>query len=261
MPAAGDPASPLTPDALASHAGFVRRLAFALLKNDADADDAAQETLARAWERPARRPPGGRAWLATLLRNMVRRRHRSAQRLARRELVAARPEGARAADELAARHDILRRVVDAISHLDATSREVVLLRHYEDLPPRAIAERLGVPVETVKKRLVRAHERLRAVLDEGRGGSVEGWRSALGALVGLDQPAGLSPPGSSSGNGASVVGGIAMGTVSKAAIGVAAALLVGGGAWLVWSHETEPRSATMTTADHTGAPSETATAP
>src|SRR5262245_26204099 len=195
MPAAGDPASSLTPDALASHAGFVRRLAFALLRNDADADDAAQETLARAWERPARRPPGGRAWLATVLRNVVRRRHRDERRVTRRELVAARSERVPAADDLAARHDILRRVVDAISRLDAASREIVLLRHYEDLPARAIAERLDVPVETVKKRLVRAHERLRSLLDEGRGGNVEGWRSALGALVGLDRAAGIPSTG------------------------------------------------------------------
>src|SRR5262249_55671586 len=43
-------------------------------------------------------------------------------------------------------------------------REVVLLRYFEDLPPRAIARRLGLPVETVKTRQKRALAQLRARL-------------------------------------------------------------------------------------------------
>ncbi len=227
---------PLPPADVLEHAQFVRRLAAHLLRDDAAADDASQETLARALERPPRRGPRIRAWFSAVLRNVVRKGRRGDVRRSRREGVAARPESTCAAADAAAREEILRAVTDAVRALDPVSREAILLRHYEDLPPRAIALRLGVPLETVKSRLERAHARLRGLLSERRGGNAEGWRSALVGLVGFDGiRGGIAPAG----------GGIAMGTATKVGIGVAAAALVGGGAWLVASRGSDvPRAAT-----------------
>jgi RNA polymerase sigma-70 factor (ECF subfamily) len=210
------------PADLVSHAAFVRRLAFHLLRRDADADDAAQETLARAIERPPRGGDGLKAWLAAVLRNVVSGGRRADVRRRRREEVAARPEGESGPDAAAGNAQILRVVADAVASLDAPHREVVMLRHYEGLPPREIASRLGVPVETVKSRLRRAHQRLRERLDERRGGNVEGWRSALAGFAGLDLLEKTALP---------VGGGIAVGTATKVGIGVAAALAIGVGTW------------------------------
>ncbi len=207
----------LPPVALLEHAGFVRSLASNLLRDDAEADDAAQETLARALERPPRAGPGVRGWLAAVLRNVVRMRKRSGARRFQRERAAARGEATRAADDAAARQEVLRAVVAAVRCLDAQHREVVMLRHYEELPPRAIAARLGLPVATVKGRLRRAHERLRERLDERRGGNVEGWRTALCGLVGFE---GIARNAATVGGG---VGGVAMGTGTKVGVAVTTA--------------------------------------
>jgi len=54
-----------------------------------------------------------------------------------------------------------------------------VLRFYEDLPPRTIARRMGVPVATVKTRLARALAQLRARLDREHGGDGRSWALAL----------------------------------------------------------------------------------
>jgi len=219
----------------------VRSLAFHLLRDDADADDAAQETLARALA-TKRRPDETRPWLAGVLRNVVRRSSRDRVRRALREARVARPEALPAAADFVAREQILRRVADAVLALDEPQRVVVLLRHYEGLPPREIAARLGTPIETVKSRLKRAHDRLRETLDEGRRGNVEGWRSALGGLVGL-APDGtplaggivgdLAGTGTGRAAGAAAKGGGIVASKTVVVAAVAAFVLVLGGV-LVW---------------------------
>ena len=95
-----------------------------------------------------------------MLKNVVRRRARDEARRPRREARAAHAEGVPGAADAVAREEILRAVGVAVCDLGAPYRAVVLMRHYEGLSPRAIADRLGVPVETVKSRLKRAHEQL-----------------------------------------------------------------------------------------------------
>jgi RNA polymerase sigma factor (sigma-70 family) len=229
-----DPSLP--PNDLVEHAAFVRRLAFHLLHDDANADDAAQETLARAITTPPCRGPGFRSWLAAVLTNVVRRGHRQHARIERREHAAARPESTRGTADVAARDEILAAVTDAVRWLDAPHREVVLLRHYEGLPPREIATKLGVPVATVKSRLARAHDQLRRRLNERGGGNVEGWRSALLVLVGPDFGRAM-PVGSSAGESAGTAtasgakGAIAMTMGSKSALVAAAVVLVALALW------------------------------
>ncbi len=219
----------------------MRSLAFHLLRDDADADDAAQETLARALA-TTRRPDETLPWLAGVLRNVVRRGSRDRVRRAAREARVARAEALPATADFVAREQILRRVADAVLALEEPQRVVVLLRHYEGLPPREIAARLGAPVETVKSRLKRAHERLRETLDEGPRGNVEGWRSALGGLVGL-APDGAPIPGGIAGDLASTGTGRAAGAAAKGGtvmasktvvVAAVAAFVLGLGGVLVW---------------------------
>src|SRR5438309_2348985 len=86
--------SAIPPDALVAHAGFVRRLAFALLRDDSDADDASQDALARGLSAGPREPGAQRAWLATVVRNVARTLRRREGRLRARERAAARPGSA-----------------------------------------------------------------------------------------------------------------------------------------------------------------------
>jgi RNA polymerase sigma-70 factor (ECF subfamily) len=220
---------PTPPAELLGHAAFVRSLAFGLLRDDAEAYDAAQEALVLAIEHaPAARTGGPRAWLATVLRNLVSTRRRGARRRDVRERAAARSEATGSVDDVVARAEILRVVGDAVRSLDPAAQQVVLLRHYEGLPPREVAARLGVPVETARSRLRRAYERLRERLDEGRGGNVEGWRSSLAVLVGLGAfapEAVAAPAGALLTDGS---GGAVMGSSSKIGLGVAAAAALAG---------------------------------
>jgi len=221
--------TPLAPRALAEHADFVRRLAWCLVRDDADADDVAQEALARAIARPPADGEQPRPWLAGVVRNVVRHLRRDAVRRDRRERVAARPERVAGPDALAARAETVRDLAAAVAALDEPYRTVVLLRYYEALPPRAIAARLGIPVETVHGRLKRARERLRARLDELDRRGASAWRPLLG---GLFTPGDRPPTGAGAGPLGILGGTIAMAGHTKTAAIAATILLLAGGAYL-----------------------------
>src|SRR6185436_19362219 len=123
-------------------------------------------------------------WLAGSIRRLARNRARADQRRAHRERGAARAEAQPSALEASARIEILQRVLAAVERLDAPYREAVVLRYFEDLPPRAIAARLGLPVNTVRTHVRRGIERLRAELDPGPGREREALLAALGPLLG-----------------------------------------------------------------------------
>ena len=58
---------------------------------------------------------------------------------------------------------------EAVDDLPPDEHEVVRLQHLEGFSHTEIAERLGVPVGTVKSRSFRAHKRLAARLGHLRG--------------------------------------------------------------------------------------------
>jgi RNA polymerase sigma factor (sigma-70 family) len=192
-------------DALMEHAAFVRALARSLLKDDSAADDAVQETYVAALKSPPQQKGLIRPWLAKTVRNVVRQKWRSRSRRYRRERVAARPEATSAAAEIAAREEILRLVSNAVLALPETYRAVVLLKFYEGLPPRKIAAKLDLPVETVRTRVKRALALLRARLDEDHEGGRRGWQAAILPLAGPLFPVLTSVPASVA-LGAAVVG-------------------------------------------------------
>lgn len=61
---------------------------------------------------------------------------------------------------------VVEKILDLFERLPGLYRDVVELRAREGLQYSEIAERLGVPVGTVKSRLHRARERLRELLEE-----------------------------------------------------------------------------------------------
>jgi hypothetical protein len=96
--------------------------------------------------------------------------------------------------EILAREESRARVVEALRALEEPYRSTLLLRYFEDLPPRAIARREGVPVETVRTRIKRGLECLRARLDREYGGDRGAWGAALLPLARFPRPFGPLAP-------------------------------------------------------------------
>jgi RNA polymerase sigma factor (sigma-70 family) len=161
------------------HADFVRGLARALVGGEGD--DLAQSAWVRALQAPAPRNP--RAFWAQILRRLAANRSRSAQRREAHERARSLPEAGPTPQDVAEREEARQRVVSAVLALDEPFRQVILLRFYEDLPPRAIARRLCVPAATVRTRLSRALDKLRTRLDADERGR-RAWAAPLVAWLG-----------------------------------------------------------------------------
>ncbi len=86
---------------------------------------------------------------------------------------------------MVARAEVHCELVEAVLHLSEPYRFTVLLRYFEDLPPRDIARRADVPVETVRVRLRRALRQLRGRLDRLHDDDRRAWSLALLPLAGL----------------------------------------------------------------------------
>jgi len=172
--------APLGPQDLLGHAGFLRGVVRALVRDEHEAEDVLQETYVRALAHG--RPP--RAWLATVARNFARMLRRGEGRRLRRERAVARAEASPSAAERVERLELLERVVSEIRRLEPAQREVIVLRFYDALPVREVARRLGVPAETARTRLRRALATLRARLDAVCEGDRRAWQLALLPLAG-----------------------------------------------------------------------------
>ena len=181
------PPSPISPDLLLHHAAFLRRLAQRLVGDEAGAEDVLQETWVVALEHPPKRRTSLRAWLASVTRNLALQRLRSERRRRDREERSARSEALASTIDLAEREAMLRAVVEGVFELPERQREAVLLRDFEGLPPREIAARLDIPVDTVKTRLKRARQNLRAHLEAewGREDERGSWTRALVIAAGV----------------------------------------------------------------------------
>jgi len=167
-----------------SDGAWVRALARRMLADPGLADDAAQEGAIAAWKQGHVETQAAAGWLATTVRRLALRMRRSEDRRAEREQSVARPEALPSAVELVERAEAHRALVAAVLALEEPYRSTILLRYVEDLPPRAIARRAGVPIATVKSRLARGLEKLRRELGRGQ-------RDARG-LLGLLVPPALS---------------------------------------------------------------------
>jgi RNA polymerase sigma-70 factor (ECF subfamily) len=175
--------SPRSPtEALLGEVAFVHRLARALLRDDGLAHDVAQDALTAALqEHPARHVRG---WLAAVTRHLAGRVRRDVRERGAREARAAQPPSSDGEARTAERLRLHRRLCDAVFALPEPHRTAVTLRFFDELPPRAIAKRLGLPAATVRQRLHRGLAMLRQQLDRefGGEGARDGWRGAFAAV-------------------------------------------------------------------------------
>jgi RNA polymerase sigma-70 factor (ECF subfamily) len=168
-------------EALLVEVGFVHRLARALLRDDGLAHDVAQDALTAALQQQP--VLYVRGWLDAVTRRLASRAGRDARERALREAHAARPLSSDGEARTAERLRLHRRLCDAVVALPEPYRTAVTLRFFDELPPRAIARRLGVPAATVWQRVHRGLAMLRQQLDREFGGEGErnGWRGAFAA--------------------------------------------------------------------------------
>jgi RNA polymerase sigma-70 factor (ECF subfamily) len=129
------------------------------------AEDAAQEAFIRAWQHLHRYRPRApfRNWLYRIATNVARdvlRRERESVDIEALPL-AASEQGPETAVEGRERGE---RVRQAVLALPPASREALILREYEGLSYREIADVLDIPIGTVMSRLNYARNRLRESL-------------------------------------------------------------------------------------------------
>jgi RNA polymerase sigma-70 factor (ECF subfamily) len=67
--------------------------------------------------------------------------------------------------QAALREEMQLRLQEALNSMDAVDREVVVLRHFEELSNAEAAEVLGINTSAASKRYIRAIRRLKAILD------------------------------------------------------------------------------------------------
>jgi RNA polymerase sigma-70 factor, ECF subfamily len=148
------------------HRDALHRYVRHLTHDDAMADDVVQETLVRAWQRPAvleRDDDGARAWLFTVARNLVLDDVRSARR--RREVGSDEPVEAAEPDRTDAVLDGIL-VADALASLSEDHRRVVVDAYWLGHTVPEIARRHGIPEGTAKSRLHYGLRALRLAMQE-----------------------------------------------------------------------------------------------
>jgi RNA polymerase sigma factor (sigma-70 family) len=161
--------------------GKTRQLARSLLGDESAAEDAIQETWASVSRRPPPETP--EPWLRTAVRNRLLNRAREEKRRAAREEQA--PPGPEPAspEELLARLEMHKKLVEAVARLPEPYRQTILLRYFEELSSVDIGARLAVPAATVRGRLKTAIDLLREDLDRAPGGR-KAWVGAMLLLAG-----------------------------------------------------------------------------
>jgi RNA polymerase sigma factor (sigma-70 family) len=158
---------------LAAHGPRVHRVAAGMLRDEEEAREVAQDALAKAW---AARDRYDRArpfypWLATIVRNacrdaIARGRHRAIGGLDAERLSGSEPSPLQSLSQKEAEGAVRA----AMASLRDEWREILVMRHFEDLSYAEIGEALGVPQGTVMSRLYRARKALTAELaDRGHG--------------------------------------------------------------------------------------------
>jgi len=163
--------------------------AMAILRNEADAEDVAQEAMLKAFANIGQFRAEARfsTWLIQITVNEALMRRRRERTVVMEGIDDRRDDEADYAprdfadwreipSEALERKEIRQRLAEALGTLDRKYREVFVLRDMEHLNIQETAEALGISVASVKTRLLRARLMLRDLLAAGW---EQGWFSRL----------------------------------------------------------------------------------
>lgn len=136
----------------------LHRVCWSQLPQQADREDAVQETIRRAWEKRADLQDERymQTWVIRILLNVCDTQRRKARRLLPTEVVPiVRQETERDTP-----------LLDALMQLDEKHRLPLQLHYIEGYPVADVARMLRLPQGTVKSRLARGRDKLRLMLNE-----------------------------------------------------------------------------------------------
>lgn len=158
--------------------------AFAILRNEADAEDAASEAILKAFKhiRQFREEARFSTWLIQIAVNEARMRRRKAhanimEPIADRQDKEGNYVPRDFADwreipsETLERNEVRQKLAEALAELGHIYREVFVLRDMQRLSIEETAKALGISTASVKTRLLRARLMLRDLLAPGLGGA------------------------------------------------------------------------------------------
>lgn len=152
------------------HDRWVRHVVYRALGNASAVEDVAQQVWTTVWQQIGTLvdPSAWRAWLYRTARNAaIDASQKSSRERQRRALVDEQtlPDRDGSPALRLVRDEEHRRMLAAINGLPAIYREPFVLKHLEDWSYAQIGEALGLPVDTVETRLVRARRLLRSALN------------------------------------------------------------------------------------------------
>src|SRR5580698_5751506 len=163
--------------------------AFAILRNEADTEDVAQEAVLKAFKyiRQFRAESRFSTWLIQITVNEARMRRRKAHANLMEPIAGREDEEGNYAprdfadwreipSETLERKEVRQKLAEALAELGQIYREVFVLRDMQHLSIEETAKALGISTASVKTRLLRARLMLRDLLAPGFGGS---WSSKL----------------------------------------------------------------------------------
>ena len=148
------------------HQDELYRLAYHILRNKEDAEDALQESLFRAYSNlwQLKEPKYFKTWMTKILMNTcfdIQRKQKNNLDIEDYK------------ETIGTSEDMTTKVVmeKAIRELDEMNQKIIILFYYEDFSVKEISEVLNVSVMNVKQRLSRSRKELKKILEDGKKGA------------------------------------------------------------------------------------------
>ena len=159
---------------VSQYAGTLYRVAFSVLRNASDAEDAVQEAFVRVLRHrdTLDEVRDQRVWLIRIVWNIVLDRKRRAKTRPETddvsELARVLPAKGLSAEEIASAAQHHARVLACVEQLPVKEREVLMLSAFEELNSVEIASVLGITESSVRSRLFRARNLMAGLLGRDR---------------------------------------------------------------------------------------------
>ena len=159
---------------VSQYSGTLYRVAYSVLRNSADAEDAVQEAFMRVLRHrdTLNEVRDQRVWLIRIVWNIVLDRKRRSKTRPETddvtELARVLPAGGLSAEQRAAAAEHHAHVLACVEQLPAKEREVLMLSAFEELNSVEIASVVGITESSVRSRLFRARNLMAGLLNHAR---------------------------------------------------------------------------------------------